>query len=74
MITTIKNDMTIAEVLQTDPSIANILFETGMHCIGCLMASGESLEEAAYVHGVDPTALITRINSYLAGKSTAATA
>jgi len=69
--TTISDNMTIAEVLEKDPGIANILFETGMHCIGCMMASGESLEEAAYVHGVDPTALIDRINGYLAGKSPA---
>lgn len=69
--TTITNEMSIAEVLAADPSIANILFETGMHCIGCMMASGESLGEAAYVHGVDPSTLLDRINGYLAGKSTA---
>ena len=40
----------------------------GMHCIGCLAAAGETLEEAAAVHGLDPVELELEINDYLAKK------
>ena len=39
-----------------------------MGCIGCPSAQGESLAEAAAVHGIDGEALIARINEYLALK------
>ncbi len=67
--TQISNQMTISEVLEKDPGIANILMESGMHCLGCMMASGESIGEAALVHGVDPIMLMSKINSYLASKA-----
>lgn len=65
---TVTNDMTIAQVLEVDPGISNILVENGMHCFGCMMASGETIGEAASVHGIDPIALMNSINTYLASK------
>jgi len=38
----------------------------GMHCIGCPSAQGETLEEAAMVHGLDVDLLVDQINDYLA--------
>jgi hybrid cluster-associated redox disulfide protein len=38
---------------------------SGMHCIGCPSAQGESLEEAALVHGMDVNVLVDRLNEYL---------
>ena len=37
-----------------------------MHCIGCPSSIGESLEQAAMVHGMDPDALVDKINAALA--------
>ncbi|MBE5928144.1 MAG: DUF1858 domain-containing protein [Lachnospiraceae bacterium] len=65
----ISKDMTMGEILNIDPTIAAILMATGMHCIGCPSAQGESLEQAALVHGIDADALINRINDYLAVKA-----
>lgn len=67
--TYVTNDMPLATVLENDPGVANILFDYGMHCLGCIMAKGETLAQAAQVHGVDPEQLSTKINTYLAGKS-----
>lgn len=67
----VTGDMTIAQVLEMDPGIANIFFENGMHCLGCLMAKGESIDEAATVHGVDAPSLTSRINEYLNSKAMA---
>ena len=63
---TITKDMTIGEILRTNPAVAPILMEAGMHCLGCPSAQGESLEEAAMVHGIDPDALVNEINNFLA--------
>ena len=49
----ITKDMTRGEILVTKPEVAPILMEAGMHCLGCPSAQGESLEEAAMVHGLD---------------------
>ena len=58
----------IGELLRMDFSIAQILYECGMHCPGCPSAQMETLEEAAYVHGFDCELLVAKINAYLAAK------
>ncbi len=63
---TVTKDMTIAQILELDrEGVAPIFFESGMHCLGCAMASGESLEEACQVHGIDADVLISSINRRL---------
>ena len=57
----ITKDMTIGEILRTNPSVAPILMEAGMHCLGCPSAQGETLEEAAMVHGMDIEDLMVKI-------------
>jgi len=61
-------DMLIQEVIELDEGTADILMNAGMHCIGCMMAHGESLEQACDVHGIDADILIDEINTYLASK------
>ena len=58
----ITKDMTIGEIIRIDPGVIPILMEAGMHCIGCPSAQGETLEEAAMVHGMDIDALMKAIN------------
>ena len=49
----ITKDMTIGEILATAPNVAPLLMNVGMHCLGCPASQGETLEEAAMVHGID---------------------
>lgn len=65
----VTKDMIIMDVLRIDPGTADFFFEIGMHCLGCPSAGGESIEQAAMVHGVDPDELIGKINAYLASKA-----
>ena len=51
--TGITRDMTIGEILVNSPDAAPILLSAGMHCLGCPASQGETLEEAAEVHGID---------------------
>lgn len=62
----ISKDMIIADLVTIDPNIVVILMHAGMHCIGCPSAQGETLEEAAMVHGLDVDLLVDQINDYLA--------
>lgn len=57
----ITKDMTIGEILRIEPDVAPILMNAGMHCLGCPSAQGETLEEAAMVHGMDADALMEEI-------------
>ncbi len=59
----ITREMTIGEILRTNPDVAPVLLDAGMHCLGCPSAQGESLEEAAMVHGIDIDALMKAIEA-----------
>lgn len=69
MLKEVTKDMLIGEILQADATVAPILMASGMHCVGCPSSQGESLEEAAMVHGMDCDELVSKINEYLAGKN-----
>lgn len=60
---TITKDMTIGEALQANPNIVPVLLDAGMHCIGCPSAQGETIAEAAMVHGFDVEELLAKINA-----------
>lgn len=62
----ISKDTTIGELLNVYPEAAPILMEIGMHCLGCPSAQGESLAEAAMVHGIDSNLLVEKINASMA--------
>lgn len=63
--TQISKDILIGELIQIDNGIIPILLESGMHCVGCPSAQGESLELAAEVHGINADELVETINKYL---------
>ena len=65
----VTKTMTIGELLQVAPQTAPVLMEVGMHCLGCPASQGESLEEAAMVHGIDADLLIAKINALLAAEA-----
>ena len=56
--------MTIRQVLEKDINIAEIFLESGMHCVGCPSASGESIEQACMVHGLDADILVAKLNEF----------
>ena len=58
----------MSKVVRIDDGFIPILLSSGMHCIGCPSAQGESLEEAAMVHGLNADELVSEINDYLATK------
>ena len=61
----ITKEMIIGDILNEAPDMAPVLIAAGMHCIGCPSAQMETVEEAAYVHGIEPELLITRVNAFV---------
>ncbi len=64
----VTKDTIIMDVLRMDEGTAPFFLEIGMHCHGCPSASGESIEQACAVHGVDADELVEKLNEYLADK------
>jgi hybrid cluster-associated redox disulfide protein len=64
----INKDMIIGEIITIDSGIIPILLQSGMHCLGCPSAQGESLADATEVHGINADELVNQINEYLASK------
>ena len=57
----ITKEMTIGQILKIKPEVAPLLMGMGMHCLGCPASQGESLEEAAMVHGMNIEDLMAEI-------------
>ncbi len=64
----ITGDMIISDVLKMDEGTVPIFLKNGMHCLGCPSASGESIEDACLVHGIDSEKLVQELNDYIENK------
>ena len=64
----LTKDTIIADILDIAPETAPLFISIGMHCLGCAMSSGETLEEACEVHGVDVEEMLEQLNARIASK------
>ena len=64
----ITKDTLISEVMENAPYTIGLFQAIGMHCMGCAMASGETVEEACDAHGVDVVPFLQKLNAYIASK------
>jgi hybrid cluster-associated redox disulfide protein len=58
----IAADSIIAEIIRVYPETIPVLRGFGMGCLGCPSATGEALEKAAGIHGLEVSELITALN------------
>jgi iron-sulfur cluster assembly protein len=49
----ITRDMTVGEIVEQYPQVAEVFLEYGLHCVGCHVAFWETIEEGARGHGMD---------------------
>lgn len=61
----ISRETLISDIIVNCPEAMPVFQSIGMHCMGCAMASGETLEQACAVHGVDPDEFIVALKEYL---------
>ena len=61
----INRDTRIGEIIENCPQAMTVFQEIGMHCLGCALASDETVEQACAGHGVDPDEFLDYLNNYL---------
>ncbi|MEI6222057.1 MAG: iron-sulfur cluster assembly accessory protein [bacterium] len=62
---TITRDMTIGEVIERYPSLAEVLTAEGVHCVGCGAAYWETIEQGLAGHGMEDAridAIVRKLN------------
>ena len=60
--------MKIMELVSRYPESTAVLMNHGFHCLGCVLAQFETLEEGALAHGMDEKeigSLIKEVNSVI---------
>jgi len=62
----ITKDTIIADILKIAPDSAPLFRSVGMNCLGCAMASGETLGEACAGHGVNVDELLEKLSEFTA--------
>lgn len=58
----ITKDMSIIDIVNQYPETAEVFFKYGMHCLGCMAARFENLEQGALAHGIDVDAILKDLN------------
>ena len=48
----ITKDMNIEKAIEENENVSKVLFEAGIGCLGCTMASSESLYDGLMSHGL----------------------
>ena len=61
----IEKETVISDIMANAPYTVPLFQAIGMHCMGCAMASGETVEEACAVHGVDPDLFVEKVNEFI---------
>ena len=62
---TITKDMLIGELIKRHPRSVEIMMEHGMQCVGCHVATWETIEQGAKGHGINVNELIKELNNQL---------
>ena len=58
----ITKEMTISEVVKKCSKAAFVFMNYGLHCIGCQVASNETIEEAAKAHQIEIKKFLEDLN------------
>ncbi len=57
----ITADSTIYDLLKAKPEATEALFKFGMGCVGCAIARGETIRQAAEAHGIPLSELLAAL-------------
>lgn len=61
----LSRESMISDILEDFPEAMPKFQELGMHCLGCALATAESLEQACAAHDVDPDEFLVELKAYL---------
>jgi len=61
----ITRETLISDIVENCPQAMPAFMSIGMHCMGCAMASGETVEQACAAHGYDADEFLVALHAYL---------
>ena len=61
----ITKDTIISDIMNIAPNSVPLFRSIGMHCLGCAMASGETLAQACAAHGVDADEFLSKLTKFV---------
>lgn len=63
----ITKDMLLIDAFQMGDTekMAEVLQGFGMHCLGCALSHGETIEQAAMTHGIDVNEMLDALNKVI---------
>ncbi|MGI5070303.1 DUF1858 domain-containing protein [Treponema pectinovorum] len=64
----VSGDMLVGQIVKDFPEAIDTLMEIGMHCLGCPSSQMESLNDAAFVQGLNPEDVVKKVNEKLNSK------
>jgi len=64
----ITKDMNIFEIVNKYPDTVEVFGKYGFHCIGCVAAKFETLEQGAQAHEIDVEKFVKDLNAVLEKK------
>jgi hybrid cluster-associated redox disulfide protein len=59
----ITKQMGIGEIAMKHPETFDVFAKYGMHCIGCVAARFENLEQGCMAHGIDADKMVKDLNA-----------
>ena len=65
----VTKDTIVYDIMLNAPQTAPLFERIGMHCLGCAFATGESIEAACAVHGVEVEPFVAEVNACIAANS-----
>lgn len=64
----ITKKMSIMELINKHPETMDVFMKYNIHCIGCMAAQFENIEQGAEVHGIDADKLVSELNKVIKRK------
>ena len=64
----ITKNISITEIVQKYPDTVKVFNKYGLHCIGCMAAQFENIEQGASAHGIDVDKMVADLNKAASGK------
>ena len=61
----IKPDMIISKVIEKYPEAIRVFYDYGITCVGCFLASSETIEQGISAHGIDVKKFISDLEKEL---------
>jgi hybrid cluster-associated redox disulfide protein len=58
----ITKNMKIEEVIKKHPETIGVFVKFGFHCVGCIAANFETIEEGAKAHGLTSEEVVEELN------------